>query len=108
MMIASRDIMLAFRRAQGYCECIRENHVHTAKCDNPLLWRNKGLRSHLGVLFGAWEIRHIISRELGGKNRICNLEVLCSDCYRITNDGETLPKVNDCLLDYQKYATIVP
>lgn len=74
--------MLAFRRSKGFCECTRTDHQHQGRCENPILWRNRGLKTQYAILLGVWEIRHKISLKLGGSNNAKNLEVLCFTCNR--------------------------
>lgn len=62
------------------CECTRLDHEHEGRCGNPLLWRSKGLKTPLGILFGVWEVRHIINPKKGGGNDVNNMEILCWEC----------------------------
>lgn len=78
------DVVTVFRRAKGTCECTRSNHDHVRRCTNPVLWRSRGLRTPLGLLFGVWQIHYVISRARGGKNCVKNMEILCSTCDHTT------------------------
>lgn len=82
MKIIYHDAVLAFRRAKGMCECSRLDHEHQGRCSNPVLWRSQGLRTPLGILFGVWQVRHIIDPNKGGNNHLKNIEVLCWTCNR--------------------------
>lgn len=82
MAIIYSDTVMAFRRAKGMCECGCLHHGHNGRCRNPVLWRSRGIRTLYEVLFGVWQVRHIISLKKGGENRLKNLEVVCAECQK--------------------------
>ncbi|QQG43964.1 MAG: hypothetical protein HYW86_03805 [Candidatus Roizmanbacteria bacterium] len=82
MSIILYDVVIVFRRAHGFCECNKSDHYHQDRCQNPVLWRSRGLKSHKGILFGSWQISYKIQPEEGGHNSIKNMQILCSQCDR--------------------------
>lgn len=80
MNIIEYDARLAFRRSKGYCECNDCNHGHHERCQNPVLWRNRGIKSYYGALIGVWEARYIIHPKAGGKRYFTNVQIICCEC----------------------------
>ena len=64
----------AWLRAEACCECIKETHGHPGRCDQFLIWAERG-----GTGKGAWEARRLQDP----RRPLC--DILCAVCYaRVT------------------------
>ncbi len=73
MAFSDQTVREAWRLAQGRCECQREGHGHTGRCNRELRWERRGF---LGE--GGWQCRSWNGEEPE------NCEVLCMECYGAT------------------------
>lgn len=77
MPLSDATVRRAWRLAQGRCECTREGHGHGERCNRALVWEQRWLR-----VPGGWDAREW--ERLGdGPNEAENVEILCTDCYRL-------------------------
>ena len=67
---AEAQIREAWLRAEACCECLKESHGHAGRCDQFLIWTDRG-----GTGKGAWEVR-----VLQDPRRPPCL-ILCAACY---------------------------
>ncbi len=68
--LTDSDIREAWLRAEACCECDRQNHGHLGRCDQFLLWAERGQSQK-----GGWEARLLQDP----RRPIC--EILCAACY---------------------------
>jgi len=80
MAFSDDTVRLRWKRAGGKCECQRSTHRHGERCNNTLIWANRGRVS----VPGTWEAHHRVSFENGGSDSLSNCEILCWDCHRKT------------------------
>ena len=77
MAFSNETIELAWRKADGRCECRRKRHKHPyGWCPNRLV---KGKRARAGE--GAWEAHHKVANRGDG---LANCEILCWPCHKLT------------------------
>jgi hypothetical protein len=77
MSFPESEVLKAWQRAGGCCECERTTHTnHKGKCSKTLSWANRGREG-----WGAWEAHH---RVAGGPDVASNCEILCWDCHKQT------------------------
>ncbi len=69
-MVPEGVVREAWRRAEAQCECQKEAHGHRGRCNQFLIWTERG-----GTGRGAWEARH------RDDPRLPPCEVLCAACY---------------------------
>lgn len=68
--LTEADIREAWLRAEACCECDRQNHGHLGRCDQFLLWTERGASQK-----GGWEPRLLQDP----RRPVC--EILCAACY---------------------------
>jgi hypothetical protein len=64
----------AFIRSDGECECTRNNHKHSGRCNNLVIYNMKGLD-----LPGGWEAYHVDADKPAVIN---NCQIFCLDCFK--------------------------
>ena len=68
--IGEANLREAWLRAEACCECEKQNHAHSGRCNQFLVWTDRG-----GTGKGGWEVR--VLRD--PRRPAC--EVLCAACY---------------------------
>ena len=68
---------IAWRRSEGYCECIRMTHGHLGTCHKTLIKSNRGKEEGLG----AWEAH---SKSRLHVDTLSDCEILCWTCHELT------------------------
>jgi hypothetical protein len=69
-MLTEALVRDAWLRAEAACECQKAAHGHPARCNQFLIWAERGETRH-----GGWE-----ARELSDPRRL-PCEILCAACY---------------------------
>jgi hypothetical protein len=69
-MLTEAMIREAWLRAEALCECQKTTHGHSSRCDQFLIWAERG-----EVGRGGWEARHLNDP----RRSLC--EILCAACY---------------------------
>ena len=69
----------AWARSEGRCECKRNSCGHNGRCNKQLIYDH-----HKEGEKGAWEAHHIVAKEIGGKDKASNCEILCLECHKNT------------------------
>jgi hypothetical protein len=64
----------AFIRADGECECIDDNHDHSGKCNNLMIYNMRGMDFP-----GGWETCQISSEKPLDAG---NCRIVCIGCYK--------------------------
>ena len=64
------QVRVAWLRAEACCECTKESHGHRGRCNQFLVWADRG-----GTGKGAWEVR------LLQDPRRPPCDILCAVCY---------------------------
>jgi hypothetical protein len=72
MPFSPRDISAAWARSGAKCECSTENHGHSDRCVEKLLWNLQG-----GELAGGWRA---CRKAAWGTDVLANCEIRCSKC----------------------------
>ena len=76
----------AWLRSEALCECQKEAHGHTGRCNQFLIWVERGETGR-----GAWEARQ------RDDPRLSRCEILCAACYakatrRVPMGGSQRPR----------------
>jgi hypothetical protein len=69
-MVPEGMVREAWLRAEALCECRKEAHGHPGRCNQFLIWTERG-----GTGRGAWEARQ------RDDPRLPRCEILCAACY---------------------------
>ena len=69
-MISEGVVREAWLRAEALCECRKEAHGHPGRCNQFLVWAERG-----GTGRGAWEARR------RDDPRLPSCEILCAACF---------------------------
>ena len=69
-MLTEAMIRDAWLRAEALCECRKGSHGHAGRCNQFLIWAERGETGR-----GGWEVR-----ELSDPRRL-PCEILCAACY---------------------------
>ena len=80
MAFTENTLKLAWKRANGKCECKRSICGHGYRCSKQLVWSNRGNDSARG----GWEAHHIVSVRAGGSDALSNCQILCTECHKNT------------------------
>jgi hypothetical protein len=80
MVSFDEPIENAWVRSHGRCECRRGSHRHQGRCNQALIWQQRGRAGH----GWAWEAHHSGSQTVGGWEAVQQCEILCWECYRRT------------------------
>ena len=76
MSFSEETVKGAWERSRGKCECRRTTHGHADRCNEKLIWEQRGKES----ASGSWDTLHRLSSRHGGSDSISNCEVLCTLC----------------------------
>ena len=69
-MLTEAMVREAWLRAEAVCECRKEAHGHPGRCNQFLIWAERGETGR-----GAWEARQL------SDPRRPRWEILCAACY---------------------------
>ena len=69
-MVPEDMVREAWLRSEAQCECGKESHGHPGRCNQFLIWTERG-----GMSRGAWEARN------RDDPRLPRCEILCAACY---------------------------
>jgi hypothetical protein len=69
-MVPEEMVREAWLRAEALCECRKESHGHPGRCNQFLIWAERGETGR-----GAWEARQ------RDDPRQPRCEILCAACY---------------------------
>ncbi len=83
MRFSLETLRQAFALARGRCECTRDGHAHSSRCDEQLTWNNLGF---LGE--GGWQAHAWVPLDAGGEDDPENCEVLCWRCEARLAQGD--------------------
>ncbi len=72
-MFSEETVRRCWELAQGRCECQREGHGHTGRCNKPLGEHHHGILGDNGWLTSPWHP--------AGPDAPDNCEALCWECY---------------------------
>jgi hypothetical protein len=72
---SSRDVSAAWARSGTICECTAENHGHSGRCAEKLLWNLQG-----GELAGGWRAGR---KAAWGTDVLANCEIRCVKCQGV-------------------------
>lgn len=71
----SADVVkAAFIRSDGECECVKNNHNHSGRCNNLITYNMKGMD-----LPGGWEVYQIDSNK---PPVVTNCRIICMECFK--------------------------
>jgi hypothetical protein len=77
MISSDETVENAWMRSHAQCECRRASHHHQGRCNQDLVWENRGRK----IRWGAWEARPMSYRTTAGWEAVNHCEILCWHCY---------------------------
>jgi len=73
-LFSNSDIRAAFYRSDGECECMKNNHKHSGRCNSLNIYNMKGME-----IPGGWEACQIAAEK---PLEASNCRIICFDCYK--------------------------
>ena len=68
-----------FWNCTGKCECTLQAHGHSERCDNAVMYKNRGPKG-----YGCWEAHHLTPEEDHGPDTFENCRIFCWPCHEKT------------------------
>ncbi len=78
------EVLGAFERSGGQCECTRSACGHTGRCSRTFTWKDRATSDDDG-----WQANHRQSEISGGADSTANCEILCIPCHKNTRSYGT-------------------